>query len=376
MQSFLEFSVGLVVFGVFAVAFLLQLWFYLGVFRRLAFYKPKPRAALTPPASVIICARNEDDNLVEFLPLVLAQDYPEFEVVVVNDCSFDNTGDVLEEFARKHRNLKVVTIKEDENFSHGKKFALMVGIKGARYEHLLMTDADCRPASKHWLRKMMSDFDEQTEVVLGYGAYEKSKGLLNKLIRFDTFTIALQYLSWGLAGKPYMGVGRNLAYRHSLFFRHKGFASHYHIQSGDDDLFINQAANGKNTRVEVDPETFTYSVPKRTFNGWIRQKKRHLTTAKHYNGATKSRLGLLSFSQYLFWLSFAAVLVLQFQPYIVLAIWLFRFLIQLIIFKKSMDRLGEKDLLLFSPVFELFFLFFYPYLAISGVFTKKNKWKI
>ena len=376
MQSFQEFSLGLVLFGVFVVAFLLQMWFYLGVFRRLAFYKAGPGQSLTPPVSIIICARNEDDNLIAFLPAVLDQDYPEFEVVVVNDCSFDNSGDILEELAKKYPRLKVITIKEDENFAHGKKFALMVGIKGAKYEHMLLTDADCKPASRNWARQMMSDFDDRTEIVLGYGAYDKSKGLLNKLIRFDTFTIALQYLSWGLAKKPYMGVGRNLAYRNSLFFRHKGFASHYHIQSGDDDLFVNQAATKDNTRVVVHPDSFTYSVPKRTFSGWIRQKRRHLTTAKHYKGQSKFQLGLLAFSQYLFWFSFIAVLAFQFEPYIVLGVWFFRLLIQLLIFKKSMDRLEEKDLLLFSPVFELFFLFFYPYLAISGIFTKKNKWKI
>jgi glycosyltransferase involved in cell wall biosynthesis len=371
-----EFSAGFIIFIVFAIAFIIQLWFYLSVFRRVAFFKKGNVAGAAPPASIVICARNEDDNLVEFFPAVLAQDYPEYEVVVVNDCSFDNTADILEEFSKKYERLKVVTIKEDDNFSHGKKFALMVGIKGAKHEHLLLTDADCKPNGKNWLRTMMSNFDERTDIVLGYGAYEKSKGLLNKLIRFDTFYIALQYMGWSMDGKTYMGVGRNLSYRKSLFFKYKGFRSHYHIESGDDDLFINEAATAANTRVEVSPESFTTSKPKRTMSGWVRQKRRHLTTAKHYKGETKFRLGMLSFSQYLFWITFVTLLIMQVNLYVVLGLWLFRFIIQLLIFKKSMVQLEERDLFLFSPVFELFFMFFYPYLAVSGLFVKKSKWKM
>lgn len=371
-----ELSAGFIIFIAFVAGFLLQLWFYLGVFRRVAFFKKINASSATPPTSIVICARNEDDNLVEYLPLVLSQDYPEYEVVVVNDCSFDNTADVLEEFSRKYDRLKVVTIKEDENFSHGKKFALMVGIKGTKYEHMLLTDADCRPAGKDWLRSMVANFDERAEIVLGYGAYEKSKGLLNKLIRFDTFYIALQYFSLAIGGNTYMGVGRNLAYRKSLFFRHKGFRSHYHIESGDDDLFVNEAATADNTRVELSRESFTVSKPKRTFNGWVRQKRRHITTAKHYKSGSKSRLGILAFAQYLFWITFIALLIMQADVYVVLGLWFIRFVIQLLIFKKSMDQLEERDLFLFSPVFELFFLFFYPCLALSGVFVKKNKWKM
>ena len=173
---FRTFSIGLLVFGIFVFALLIQLWYYLGYFSRLAFYRKRELSVNTPPASIIICARNEDHNIVEFLPRIFAQDYPEFEVVVVNDCSFDNTGDFLKEFSLKHSNLKIVTIKEDEYYSHGKKVALMMGIKGATHEHLLLTDADCKPNSKDWLRNMMEHFTTETEIVLGYGGYEKQKG--------------------------------------------------------------------------------------------------------------------------------------------------------------------------------------------------------
>ena len=372
---FTTFSLGLIVFGIYVVALLIQLWYYLGIFSRLAFYKKKELAPNTPPTSIIICARNEDDNLVEFLPRIFEQEYPEFEVVVVNDCSFDNSEDILKEFAQKHDNLKIVTIKEDDTYSHGKKVALMMGIKGAKYEHLLLTDADCKPNSKDWLRSMTQHFVSETEIVLGYGAYEKQKGFLNKIIRYDTFIIALQFLSFALARKTYMGTGRNLAYKKSLFFKMKGFASHYHIESGDDDLFVNEAATKRNSQVEVSIDSHTISRVKRTFKEWFRQKRRHVTTYKHYNGATKFRLAMLSGSHYLFYTAFIAALIFQFQPIIVLSLFALRLFIQILIFNKSMKLLAEKDLLLFSPIIELTLLVVYPMITLFNMFVRKRKWK-
>lgn len=375
LSSFQSFPFDKVTLGIFIIALIIQLYYYLVVFSRLAFYKKQALPQNTPPASIIICARNEDDNLVEYLPAIFAQDYPEFEVVVVNDCSFDNTSDILKEFARKHNNLKVVTIKEDEYYSHGKKVALMVGIKGATHEHLLLTDADCKPNSNQWLRNMMQHFVDETEIVLGYGAYEKQKGFLNKMIRFDTFMIALQFLSFALARKTYMGTGRNLAYKKSLFFKMKGFASHYHIESGDDDLFVNEAATKRNSKIEVAIDNHTVSKVKRTFREWFRQKRRHVTTFKYYNLKSKFSLGLMSISQYLFFISFIALLVFQWEPVIVVSLFVLRFVVQILIFNKSMKELGETDLLLVSPIIEFVLLLVYPVITISNQLMKKNKWK-
>jgi hypothetical protein len=240
---------------------------------------------------------------------------------------------------------------------------------------MLLTDADCRPNSKDWLRNMMQHFNAETEIVLGYGAYEKQSGFLNMIIRYDTFMIALQYLSFALAGKTYMGTGRNLAYKKSLFFKMKGFASHYHIESGDDDLFVNEAATKQNSKIEVSVANHTVSRVKKTFKSWFRQKRRHVTTFKFYNKGSKFRLLAISISQYLFFISFAVALIFQFQPILVLSLFALRLLIQMIIFNKSMKQLAEKDLLLLAPFIEILLLFVYPMITISNIFVKKNKWK-
>ncbi len=365
-------SVLLWCFAFFLVVQLFYLFFY---YMRLAMYKKKNTSDALPPVSVIICARNEDHTLPQFLPAVLTQDYPAFEVVVVNDCSFDNTSDVLREFEKKYAHLRVITIKEDEYYTHGKKLAVTVGIKGASHETLVFTDADCRPESDRWLRMMVRNYTEGKEVVLGYGAYAKNGSLLNKLIRFDAVMIAAQYFSFALAGIPYMGVGRNLSYKKSLFFRNKGFKTHYHIESGDDDLFVNETATSKNTAVEIAPESFTVSVPKKKFSEWVQQKRRHLTTGKRYGFADKFHLGMIWFSQWMLFVCFISLLVVQFQFYIVLSSFVFRYLLQMLIFNGIFKKLHARDLLGFMPVLEIFFMVFYPVLALTRRTNKKNKWK-
>lgn len=327
------------------------------------------------PVSIIICARNEDDNLTEFLPKILVQDYPEFEVIVVNDCSIDNTENVIDEFAKIFPNLKKVTIKEDDYYKHGKKFAVMVGIKGTKYDNLLFTDADCFPANENWLKDMASGFVNKKEIVLGYGAYKKDDGFLNKLIRFDTFLIAANYLSAAIKGKAYMGVGRNLAYKKDLFYKQKGFSKHYHITSGDDDLFINQACTQENTNVVVSHNAITYSIAKSTFSDWKRQKQRHLTTAPHYNAGSKTKITLGYVFQYGFHLLFLSVLIFKTTILAALVGFILKILIQMIIFNKVSKKLNEVDLWLMAFFYEIILLIIYPVFHISKLFHKPNKWK-
>jgi len=254
--------------------------------------------------------------------------------------------------------------------------AVMMGIKGASNEYLLFTDADCKPNSKEWLKNMTEHFiNKETEIVLGYGAYEKQRGFLNKMIRFDTFFIALQYLSFALAGKTYMGVGRNLAYKKSLFFKMKGFASHYHIQSGDDDLFVNEAASKVNSTIEINMDSHTISRVKKTFMGWFAQKRRHIITFKHYNAKSKWRLRLIGLSQYLFFVLFVTLLIFQFEPKLVVSLFLSRLFIQIIIFIKPMKLLNEKDLIVVFPIIEIILLFVYPALVVSNFILKKVNWR-
>ncbi|WP_207532816.1 glycosyltransferase [Desertivirga arenae] len=365
----------IIVFALFQIAFLLQLYYLLVIQKRLGSYKRTEKADSTHPVSVIICARNEEENLRNYLPFVLEQDYPDFEVVVVNDCSVDESDLVLREFSLKYKNLKVVTINEHTRFKHGKKFAVTLGIKAASHEHLLFTDADCKPASNNWIRKMQENFDGSTEIVLGYSPYIVRKGFLNKLIRFETFFTALNYLSFSLAGKPYMGVGRNLAYTKSLFFKGKGFAAHMHIPSGDDDLFVNQNASSRNTVIEIDPESHVWSEPKTSFSSYFTQKIRHMGAGKVYKASHKRMLSFQAGSALAFYLLLGILVLINAQWYVILSFFLIRFLVQIFIYAPVFKRLNCKDLIWWFPALDLIYNFYILVLSIISLFKKKIKWK-
>ncbi|MEI9942709.1 MAG: glycosyltransferase [Chitinophagaceae bacterium] len=239
----------------------------------------------------------------------------------------------LQELKKKFKSLNVVELTQEAKLISGKKYPLSIGIREAKYEILLLTDADCVPASEFWIEKMQSAYDEKTEIVLGYGAYHKTSGLLNKLIRFETFHTALQYLSYAMAGMPYMGVGRNLSYKKDLFLRNKGFASINHIPSGDDDLFVNKVATKTNTAVMIDSDAVTRSIPKTTWKDWLKQKSRHYTTARFYKPVHKFLLGVYFFSQFLFYPLLIASFIF-FDWRFVLGVFAIRFVVQGFILKK------------------------------------------
>lgn len=365
-----------IIFYCFCVATAVQIFYYLFFFSRLAFYKPPAKnISQTHPVSVIICARDEAANLAKNLPGALVQKYnTTHEVIVINDNSFDESKYILDEYYRTFNQLKIVELKQEARFIPGKKFPLSVGIKEAKHEVLLMTDADCVPASEYWIEKMQEGYKEDTEIVLGYGAFHKKKEFLNKLIRWETFHTALQYLSYAAAGLAYMGVGRNLSYKKSVFFRHKGFSSHNHVASGDDDLFINIATTKTNTQIVIDKDAFTLSEPARTWKEWMKQKRRHYSTSRYYRGLHKFLLGLYSLSHGVFYPLFI-VSMLLFGWKISLIIFGVRLLIQALIFYKTMDMLDEKDLFPWFFILDIWMFFYYIIFSVAMIKKPRKTWK-
>ena len=356
---------------IFSFVFLVQLCYYLFIYLKLARHKEQKKT-FSKAVSVVVCGFNEEQYWEALVDKLLDQDYPNFEIVLVNDQSTDNTKFVFKQW-ENHPKIKLVDIREDIKKGLGKKFALTLGIKAAKYDYLLLTDADCYPRSKDWISSMAQHFSDKT-IVLGYGAYEKHKGLLNKLVRFDAFQLAVQYLSYALIGKTYMGVGRNLAYKKSLFFDNKGFASHLHLPSGDDDLFIKEVASHNNTAVSITDSSHTLSVPKNTWKSWIRQKSRHLSTGFYYKNYHKFMLGLWSLSNVFFWLMFFTLLLLQKSLYLIFSLFLIRFLVQILILYPVMKKLNEKDLIFLYPFLELLSNFFYIIFIFNSLIKKNKFW--
>ncbi len=348
---------------------------YLLLFTFFGFSKSSPAVVKKNlPVAVIICAKNEAENLKNNIPFWLAQDYSNFELILVNDASYDNTLEIIEHFAAQDSRIKIVNVINNEAFWANKKYALTLGIKKAKSNYLIFTDADCVPADKQWIQTLINQFTIEKQLILGYGAYEKRPGLLNRLIRFETLMTAIQYFSFAKIGCPYMGVGRNMAYTSTLFYKTNGFMSHMNIRSGDDDLFVNEVATKSNTAICTDPKAFTISIPKTTWKTWIYQKRRHITTAQYYKFKHRLALFMFSFTSLLFWISISIL------PYFVPWQWLIlpiavRFLLHFTAIYSNAQKLKETGLQLLIPFLEITLLFNQMIIFISTIFTKPKHWK-
>ncbi len=367
--------VPIIILYLFVGATVIQLLYWLFVFRSLAKYKePISNTTKAHKVSVIICARNEEENLKENLPRILNQNYRSFELIVVNDDSNDRTADVLLNFAIKHPILHVLNRHKQPGMP-GKKQALSQGIHTAKHDVLLHTDADCQPASNDWLHLMQSKIAGSIKIGLGYAPYVKQPGWLNRFIRFETVYTAVQYLSFALCGKPYMGVGRNLIYHKSLFQKVNGFTKHQNIASGDDDLFINQIANNSNTSIVLNKNTFVYSPPAASWKQFYRQKSRHYTTGKHYKLQHQLALGLLSMSHFLHYFGGIVLIILKFSTFFVALLYLVRMTVILMMYRRILKQLDEQDLLSYIPLLDAIFVFHYLIFTPALVIGKTYQWK-
>lgn len=371
-------SIVLYLFIAFAGLALIQLAYVLLIHGKLAFYnaKKRPDTEAQPPVTVIIAARNESDNLFHNLPLILQQNYPEFEVIVVNHQSVDESYHILNAFKQQYPNrLKVVEVERSRHLGVGKKLPLTLGIKAAKHEHLVFTDADCQPASNLWLSGMVSKFSDQKEIVIGYGPYHAEKGMLNKIIRLDTAFIAMNYFSFALAKMPYMAVGRNLAYTRDRFNAVNGFKSHYAVSSGDDDLFIQEAAKKKNYAIQLDPRTYCYSKAKTTWRDWAQQKARHYSTSARYNVIKKTMLGIYPLTLLLLWISFVILLFDPEYRWITLACFGFVTIVKWWIQGKCLAKVQAKGFIAMLPLLDLFYAVLIPGMYYTAEKSTTSKWK-
>ena len=352
------------------LCFLVQLLYYAFINRKSIYICNTNDTNVSEPVSVIIAAKNEAANLRGFLPKILEQDYPNFDVIVINDYSNDDTLNVLEELQKQYENLIVL----NNHHEAGKKQALSLGIEQSKYDVLLFIDADCYPISSVWISSMVSEFSSEKSLILAYGAYEKKVGFANAFIRYDTQLIAKQYFAASSIGKSYMGVGRNMAYRKELWRSVEGFESHKDLLSGDDDLFISKAATSRNVGVAICQDSITYSIPSKTVLDYFKQKTRHISTSKQYSVFAKIYSSVEVISRALFYLSLLFTLCSDFALYVI-PIFLMRLLFVYFIERRVLLEQNSKLKFYFFVLFDTFAPMFYLAVVIKNVFNKNNrKW--
>lgn len=370
----------------FGIGLIGQTVYLLLIFGRTAWFKSTVKYSSNLPSdegvTVLIAAHNEYHRLKTLIPKLFEQDYPVFDVLVVNDRSTDRTKRLLEELMALYPRLRTVTVKYTPVHVTSKKYALTLGIKVAKNDVILLTDADCEPNSEQWIRKMTTPvrLDGKT-FALGFSGYRELPQALNRWIQFETMLTALFYLSFGLWKAPFMGVGRNLCYRKSFFMEVKAFKGLWHLEGGDDDLFVNRYVNSRNSSVVIDPEASTSSEPKTTWKDYLKQKKRHLHTGKYYRGIDKQKIGLYAISHALFWIGGIGLLFyfgidLKWEQFsLILGIILLRSVLVIGIFRSAAKTFQGKVPKMNLLLNDLFYLVYFWAWGTVSYKAKKIQWK-
>ena len=327
-----------------------------------------------PSFSIVVCAHNELENLKNLIPSILNQEYDDFEVIIILDRSSDDSIDYLKDTQKNHLNLKVIEIHDLPEEYNGKKYGLSKGIKAANNEWILLTDADCLPVSKKWIQAFSSQTSPDIDIILGVSPYDKRPGLLNQFIQYETLTTALKYIGEALRNHPYMGVGRNLCFRKSLFTKTNGYKDHESIMGGDDDLFVQKHATSSNTRIIIGKESLTYSAPKRRLKQYMRQKIRHLHVGKHYNTKQQFTHTLSSTIHLMLWLSFIYLAFIYSPWWGLICLFMMLMLIKGFIYTQTARKMGMNYRPFMLPVTDFIYGMLYPLVGIKAYFTKKAKW--
>ena len=349
-------------------------WFYFFYyFNPIKLTTSEPITAF-PPVSIIISARNSVLKLENNIQHWLTQDYPNFEVVIIDDRSSDETAFFLVKTAEKEPLLKYVLLDPDVIKNGSKKLALTLGIKKAKNNYFLLTDADCIPNSDQWLKHMATGFTNKKDIVLGVSPVNTKKSFLGRLTQYENLLTAMQYLGMSIMGKPYMGVGRNLAYTRGIYDSVGGFSKHHHLPAGDDDLFVQEASNSNNTVVCIQPESYVNTEGPKNWKEYWKQKMRHLWIGKQYRSDVKTSLAWLPISQLLFW----TIIIIWF---ITGSSWLWPIIPIIVKIVPEWVIFVKKGKLLNMPLagpyylfYNVFYSFWYVVISMNAFFKRKIVW--
>ena len=362
-------------FYIFLVATVVQLLYHLFIFIRIWFYKESEHVNYKP-VSVIVSSKNQLDDLRSNLIYFLDQEYPKFEVIVINDASSDGTDDYLEELQKKYDYLKVVTntIQENDRFNKGKKFGITLAIKSATHDNLLFSDADSYPSSNQWIKKMQASFSSKNQIVLAYSRLVKRKGLLNRLLRYESVYLGLLSFSSALCGFSLLAQRRNIGYNRELFFSINGFFSHLNLSRGEAKLFVDEASNSSNTAVCLSAQAMTLSNKQKSYSEWFYHKRSYFHLSKRLRFSSLLILGMNFFSQFSFWMLIPVLLIYQINIQFVLLAFSLRFCMQYVVYWKMCKFTNEYSLLWFLPLYEISIMLIHFMLFLSTFIKKVNDW--
>lgn len=383
IEALLTNTYTLILLIILALSFVVLAVYYGLIYVRVGLFENKkiPKAtelneSKMPSVSVVLTTHNEASFLKDSLVYLLEQDYPNYEVVVVNYISSDDTEFVLKVCGENYPHLKAIAFKEDVNMFSGKKYPLSIGIKSAKNDVLVLTEPDSVPKSFSWLRSIVAGYMHGADVVLGYSGIRQEKGLLNSMMQYDNLCQSASMFGWAIMGNPYTGNGRNLSYRRNFFFDRGAFIRHYTEPEGADDLFVNQNANKRNTAMALEEGSFVQTEPRKNFHQWHLQRKAHYTTKKYYGWKDKLLLMVHPTAVLLFYLSLVLMLVASLRSWIVPLVFLVvDWAWQIVAFSLLTKRFSVKNVHFFAPLYEIYFLLANTFLCLTSLHKKTNRWR-
>ena len=353
-------------FGTFALLHLTEIWWKVGALKSYRFEV----AQTIPKISLVVCAHNEKSNLLELVSILLNQSYSNYEILVILDRCNDGSQESIDPF--KSEQLSILAIDEPPENFHPKKFGITEAIKAANGEWILLTDADCRPA-KNWIAEMSTGMHQSTNVVIGLSPYRKASGLLNELIQYESFQTAFQFAGALALDRPYMGLGRNLAYRKSGFNEIGGFGFHRQIMGGDDDLLVQALFKKENYKLILSEESRVESIPKTDWSAYFRQKTRHFSVGKFYPIGVRKRETMRWIFHLFFWiLSFISMYInLAFG----LSILILTLLVKGLSINIAAQRIGKRFNPVWLPFVDLLYVVILPLISLKSLLSKNIAWK-
>lgn len=190
------------------------------------------------PVSIVIIADNNAREIERNLDAFLCQDYPAgYEVIVVISKDEDGTKDVLKTF-KGYENLYVTFVPNSSRYMSIRKLAVTLGVKAAKHEWILLTDADCKPNSERWISKMMAS-RSGVNMVTGYCNYD---GEATDYQRFDRFYREYTFMREASKGHAYATASQNLLFKKSMFMDNRGFLGNLKYLRGEYAFLVNKYA--------------------------------------------------------------------------------------------------------------------------------------
>lgn len=361
-----------VVLYTFVVFTTIQILYYLTFSLFLFKQKKEIKIAEQVPVSVIIFAKNSASELQNKLSFVLKQNYPTFEVVLINNVSIDNTSEILEDYKEKHANIKIIDVENTEAFWASKKYALTLGIKAAKYNHLLFTEANAKPVSEFWISEMIHKFTTTKSIILGYSKYKKEGSLTNIFIRFVNLLTAIKCFTFAKSGTPFMGFKANLAYNKSDFFKVNGFINHLKINNGETDLFLKDAATKQNITYTIEKDSFIEIENPKSFKSWLSEYRENSLLMKNYKLKHRFLLSFFNLSKLIFYV-LTIFLFFFYSWKTIVPFVLSYFLVQYVVIGLSAKKLKEPYLIFLLPFLEISLLLIQISIFIANFISKPNR---